>query len=167
MIIRGISIVLGTFLLYILQSGPFSYLSLAGVVPDLIIILVISVGYQRGKIPAMLTGMLGGFLIDCTYNSVLGIVTLLYMVIGYLAGYVHKIYDEDDHMTPLIMTVVAEFLYNMMYFFFFYFLQGKLDILFYIFRIMFPRIVYTVLICIILYRIINYINKQLMRFDNE
>lgn len=165
-IIRGISIVLSTFILYILQSGPFTSISLAGVVPDLIIILIIAVAFQRGRTPAMLTGMLGGFLIDCCYNSILGLNALIYLVIGYISGFTHKIYDEDDHMTPLLMVSISEFLYNIMYYFFFFLLKGKINFGFYLFRIIMPRIVYTVLICIVLYPVINAANRYLMRFDN-
>ncbi|MCR5829563.1 MAG: rod shape-determining protein MreD [Lachnospiraceae bacterium] len=167
MIIRAIVLILGSFILYVLQTGLFSSFSLAGVVPDLLMILVVSIGFMRGRTKAMLAGLLCGFYIDCCYSSVVGIFPLFYIIIGNLAGFSHKIYDDDDHMTPLMLTAVGELLYNLMYFVVFYLLQGKINLSFYIYRITIPRIVYTVLVSIILYRILKIANLYLLRFDKD
>ncbi len=166
-IIRTIVLFLGSFILYVLQTGLFSSFSLAGVVPDLLMILVVSIGFMRGRTKAMIAGLLCGFYIDCCYSSVMGIFPLFYIIVGNLSGFAHKIYDEDDHMTPLLLTAAGEFLYNLMYFVVFYLLQGKINLSFYIYRIMIPRVVYTVLVSIILYRILKLANSFLMRFDKE
>ncbi len=167
MIIRTIVLILGSFILYVLQTGLFSSFSLAGVVPDLLMILVVSVGFMRGRTKAILTGLLCGFYIDCCYSTVMGVFPLFYVIVGNLAGFSNKIYDEEDHMTPLLLTAVGEFLYNIMYFVVFYLLQGKINLSFYLYRIMIPRVVYTVLVSIILYRIINFGNLFLVRFDKD
>ncbi len=167
MIIRGIVLLFGSFILYVLQTGLFSSFSLAGVVPDLLMILVVSVGFMRGRTKAMLAGLLCGFYIDCCYSSVIGIFPLFYIIVGNLSGFAHKIYDDDDHMTPLLLTAAGEFLYNLMYFVVFYLLQGKTNLTFYIYRIMIPRVVYTVLVSIILYKILKYTNLFLLRFDRD
>ena len=167
MIIRALFLIFGSFILYVLQTGLFSSFSLAGVVPDLLMILVVSIGFMRGRTKAMLAGLLCGFYIDCCYSSVIGIFPLFYIIVGNLAGFSHKIYDDDDHMTPLLLTVAGEFFYNIMYFVVFFLLQGKTNLSFYIYRIMIPRVVYTVLVSIILYRILKYTNLFLLRFDKE
>jgi len=166
-IIRAIVLILGSFILYVLQTGLFSSFSLAGVVPDLLMILVVSVGYMRGRTKAMLTGLLCGFYIDCCYSSVIGIFPLFYIIVGNFAGFSHKIYDDDDHMTPLLLTAAGEFVYNILYFVVFYLLQGKVNLSFYIYRIIIPRIVYTILVSIILYRILKFVNLRLIRFDKD
>ena len=166
-IIRALFLIFGSFILYVLQTGLFSSFSLAGVVPDLLMILVVSVGFMRGRTKAMIAGLLCGFYIDCCYSSVMGIFPLLYIIVGNLAGFSHKIYDDDDHMTPLLLTAAGEFFYNIMYFVVFYLLQGKTNLSFYIYRIMIPRVVYTVLVSIILFRILKYTNLFLLRFDKE
>ncbi len=167
MIIRAIVLLFGSFILYVLQTGLFSSFSLAGVVPDLLMILVVSVGFMRGRTKAMTAGLLCGFYIDCCYSSVMGIYPLFYIIVGNFAGFAHKIYDDDDHMTPLLLTAAGEFLYNLMYFVIFYLLRGKINLSFYIYRIMIPRVVYTVLVSIILYRILKLANLLLLRFDKD
>lgn len=167
MIIRALVMLIGSFILYVLQTGLFSSFALAGVVPDLLLILVVSIGYTRGRTKAMICGLLCGLYIDCCYSSIMGVFPLFYIIIGNLSGFSNKIYDDDDHMTPLLITAAGEFFYNIMYFVVFYLLKGKTNLSFYIYRVMIPRVVYTVLVSIILYRIIQYANLFLLRFDKD
>lgn len=167
MIIRVISVIVEALVLYLLQTSVFSSFQLAGVVPDLLIILVCAVAFMRGKIPAMLTGMLCGLLIDCSYNGVIGLCSLMYMLVGYLAGFSHKIYDENDYTFPLIIVSISELLYNFMYYVFFYLLSGKLNIGYYMYRFMVPRVIYTVLVSLVLYKLLNMCNVFFMRFDKD
>ncbi|MCR5431259.1 MAG: rod shape-determining protein MreD [Lachnospiraceae bacterium] len=165
MIIRAITLIFGTFILYVLQTGLFSSFSLAGVVPDLLMILVVSTGYMHGRIRAMITGLLCGFFIDCCYGNVIGVFPIFYIIVGNFSGFANKIYDDEDHMTPILLTAAGELLYNIMFFIVFYLLQGRTNLSFYIYRITIPKIVYTVLVSIILYRILRLINNFLLRFD--
>ena len=167
MIIRILAVLIEAVILYVLQATVFTSVALAGVVPNLLLILVVSVAFMRGRIPAMLTGIVCGFMIDCTYSSFLGLFALIYMFIGYLAGLTHRIYDENDYTLPLILVGVSELLYNLIYYLFFYLLQGKLNVGFYIVRFMFPRVIYTVLISILLYKLLNVCNQFFTRFDRD
>ncbi len=167
MIIRGIFVLIEALLLYLMQTSVFTYFALAGVVPDLLLILVVAVAFTRGSIPAMFTGFICGLAVDCTYSSFVGLFAVMYLVIGFLAGYSNKIYDENDYTIPLILVGVSEFLYNLMYYFFFEFLQGKLNIGFYMYKYIFPKIIYTVLISIVLYKLLNACNIFLKRFDTD
>lgn len=167
MIIRVLFVLLQTVILYILQTSVFSEIALAGVVPDLLLILVISVAFMRGRIPAMLTGLVAGLVLDCSYNSVIGILALFYMFIGYLAGYAHKVYDENDYTIPLVLIGAGELLYNLMYYIVFLLLEGKLNLGYYLVRFMFPKVIYTVLVSIVFYKLFNMCNVYMMRFDEN
>ena len=167
MIIRILFVLLQILVLYLLQTSVFTSIALAGVVPNLLLILVVSVAYMRGRIPAMLTGFICGLTIDFSYCSFVGLFALIYLAIGYLAGFAHRIYDENDYTIPLILVGVSELLYNLLYYLFFYFLQGKLNIGFYMVRYMFPRVIYTVLIAILLYKLLNACNVFMMRFNKD
>ncbi len=167
MIIRILAVIAEAVLLYILQTSVFTSIALAGVVPDLLLILVVSVAFMRGRIPAMLTGVICGLAIDFTYSSFIGLFAVMYLIIGYLAGFSNKIYDENDYTIPLILIGVAELFYNLLYYLVFYLLQGKLNIGYYLVRFMFPRVIYTVLLAILLYKFLNVCNIFLKRFDRD
>ena len=46
-------------------------------------------------------------------------------------------------------------------------LQGKLNVGFYMLRFMFPKVIYTVLIAILLYKLLNSCNIFFKRFDRD
>lgn len=167
MIIRALLVMIEAAILYICQTSVFSSLSLAGVVPNLLIILVCSVAFMRGRVYGSLTGFFCGLIIDVCYGSFLGIFSFLYLTVGYLSGFANKIYDEEDYTTPLFIISIGELLYNIGYYFFFCFLKGRLDIGFYFFRYMVPRVIYTLLVALLLYKLFNTVHIFLMRFDKE
>lgn len=140
---------------YLLQTSVFSNFQMAGVVPDVMMIIVCTVAYTRGRKAGIASGFVCGLLIDLTFGNVLGLFAFMYMTIGFLCGFANKIYDSDDYTLPFVLIGVAEFVYNIMYFILFKFMQGKLNIGWYIIKYMFPKVIYTVFISILIYRLLN------------
>ena len=84
----------------ILQTTVFSLQSVTSVSPNLMIIITISIAFMQGKKEGILTGLISGLLIDFTYGSVYGFYGLLYMLVGYAAGFFCQVYfDNDDGYT--------------------------------------------------------------------
>ena len=167
MIIRTLAVLVQVFVLYILQASVFTSFAFAGVVPDLLIIPVVAVAFMRGSNKGMLTGFVCGILIDLTYSGFLGLFALMYILIGFLCGFANRIYDDNDYTLPLILVSLSELVYNLMYYVFFYFLNGKLNFGYYFFRFMVPRVIYTVLVSILIYWLFNKENQLFKRFDSE
>ena len=167
MIIRGIAALIQILLLYLMQTSIFTSFALAGVVPDLLIIIVVAIAFTRGSNKGMTAGFICGLLIDLTYSSFIGLFALMYMFIDFLTGFAHKIYDENDYTLPVILISISELVYNLMYYVFFYFLSGRLNFGFYLYRFMIPKVIYTVLISLLLYRLFNLENIFFTRFDRE
>lgn len=167
MIIRAVGVLIEILVLYLLQTSVFTSFALAGVVPNLLLVLVCAVGFMRGRIPALLTGFVSGLVLDCTFGNIIGAYALIYMTIGYLAGYSHAIYDENDYTLPILITAAGQFIYDLAYFFVFYLLRGKLNIGHFFLRYMVPGLIYTILIETLLYKLINMANVFLMRFDRD
>ena len=152
-LIKAVIVIIEIIIAYLLQTSVFTELRLADVVPDILMILTASLAYIFGRRTGTLTGFLCGMLIDCTYGSLIGLYALLYTVTGYLAGYAHKVGG-------------AEFLINLMYYVLFYFLRGDLDLGHFLVRYLFPRVIYTVLLSIILYRLINMNNALFYKLSD-
>ena len=166
MIIKSLIIIFEILVTYLLQTSVLTHLRLAGVVPDVLMILTISLAFIVGKKTGMLAGFTCGFLLDCTFGSLIGIYSLIYMFLGYLAGFANRIYTNDDYTLPLFLIGGAEFIYEFIYFCFFYLLKGDIDIGYYSVRHMFPRVIYTVMVSILFYRLLN-LNFGLFRFIDE
>ena len=110
----------------------------------------------------MWTGFFCGFLVDMFYGSVFGFYALIYMYIGFLSGYAHRICYDDDLKVPLFLVAGTDLLYNLSVYGLQFLLRGRLGFLTYIYRIIIPEIVYTVFLTIIVYRIFYWINYHLM-----
>jgi rod shape-determining protein MreD len=154
-------------LCYLLQTTVFQAIALADVVPNLLLIITVAVGYMRGRKEALFTGLFCGFLIDCQFGTVIGLYALLYMLIGYLNGYCNKIYYKDDLTIPIILVGVSDLLYNFLFYIFEFLMRSRLDLFFYFRRIMLPNLVYTVLISVVLYKLLHKLNGFLERFENK
>ncbi len=161
--IRVILVFIELILCFLLQSTVMPALSLAGVVPDLLLILVISVSYTRGRVAGMLTGFAAGLLTDVCFNEMVGLCALFYLCIGYIAGYSQKIYDERDYTLPLLMVLAGEFLYSFAYYVAYFLLRSKTEFGYYFVHLILPRMVYTVLAAVLLYPMLHWVHRQVVR----
>jgi len=60
------------------------------ITPDIVIILVIYLGYIRGHIAGMVSGFLAGLILDLLSGSFIGLSALSYSLAGFIAGYFNK-----------------------------------------------------------------------------
>lgn len=155
MIFESLFLFIELIIAYLLQTSVFTNFQMAGVVPDILMIIVCTAAYTRGKKAGLVLGFISGLLIDLTFGNVIGLFAFMYLTIGYLCGFANKIYLYDDYTIPFVLIGVSEFVYNIFYYLFFMFLQGKLNIGWYIIKYMFPKVIYTVFISILIYRLLN------------
>lgn len=165
--IRVALVLIQLLLCFLLQSTVMPALSLAGVVPDLLLILVITVAYTRGSISGMLTGLLAGLLTDACFGDFVGLCALFYLCIGYVAGYSKKIYDERDYVLPMLMIAAGEFLYTFAYYVAHFLLRSRTELGYYFLHMILPRIVYTVLAAAVLYPLFHLLHRLLLRLEQK
>ena len=152
---------------FVLQSSLYQFINLANVMPNLLLILVVSTAYMRGKTTGMTVGFFSGLLIDIAYGNLIGLYALLMMIIGYVAGFANKVYSRDDYTLPLLFIAVADFVYQFLYYIMEFLIRGRLDFPYYLRKIIFPEIIYTVAVSVILYKLLHMINHSLDRNENE
>lgn len=147
---------------FLIQSSMFHYIALADVMPNLLLILVVSTAYMRGRTPGMLIGLFSGLLVDLMYGSyIIGLYALLYLVIGYFIGFTNKFYSNDDYTLPIIIIGVSDFIYGFFYYIFEFLLRGRLNFLYYLRRLILPEIIYTVAVSIFFYKLLHMINNRI------
>ncbi|MDF2943551.1 MAG: putative rane protein [Herbinix sp.] len=146
----------------------FHYIQLADIMPNLLLILVVSTAYMRGRMAGLGLGFFSGLLVDLMFGSyIIGLYALLYMLIGYVVGYTNKVYSNDDYTLPLIIIAVSDLIYGFFYYVFEFLLRGRLNFLYYLRRFILPEIVYTVAVSIFLYKLLHMINSRLDRKSDE
>ena len=141
--------------MYLLETTLLQGLSIAGAVPNLIIILLVVISFRYGQVNGLIFGFVAGLFTDLMDGTYLGLFALLYMSLGYLLGFANKIYDKDDYTIPLILTGLTDILYNFGIFIVGFLLRNRTHLLFYLRSIVLPEAIYTVVVSVLLYRAIQ------------
>lgn len=102
--LRALGLPLLVFTAVVVQRSGIGQVTIDGVHPDLVMLVVASIGVWRGREVGALTGFFAGLVVDTFLTTPFGISALIYTVVGYLAGEVER---RDEHANwPLkILTV--------------------------------------------------------------
>ena len=125
------------------------------------LVVTSSFGFMRGRTSGIAVGAISGLLVDIFWGQLLGFHTLLYTVIGYLNGSFERLFYDEDVKLPIVLISASEFLYGICIYVFVYMLQGDFAFGTYLFSIIIPELVYTILVTLILYQVILHINRKL------
>lgn len=146
---------------YLLQCTLFNHLELAGIKPNLILIVTASFGFMRGQKEGMLVGFFAGLITDIQFGTILGFYALLYLVIGFVNGLFEQLYFDEDIKLPLFLISVSEFLYGIIIYLLMFMLRSDFNFLYYLNRIIVPELIYTIVITLGLYPLILFSNHKL------
>ena len=146
---------------YLLQCTVFSSLELAGIKPNLLIIVTASFGFMRGSREGVLVGFVSGLLADIQFGDMIGFYALIYLLVGYINGMFQQVYFDEDIKLPLFLIAISEFLYGIIVYFLTYLLRSDFNFLLYLNKIILPELIYTIVITLGLYPLILFINHKL------
>ncbi|MFV0364298.1 MAG: rod shape-determining protein MreD [Suipraeoptans sp.] len=156
-IITGIIIIV----CFLLQTTVFDNLSFAGIKPNLMIIVIATFGFMRGKKSGMFVGFLCGLLIDTSIGSILGFHIIIYTLIGYVNGFFKRIFFDDDITLPIALITASNLIYGIVVYILMFMLNSYFDFGYYLLHIIIPELIYTLIITLVIYQIILRINKML------
>ncbi|OUP83083.1 rod shape-determining protein MreD [Lachnoclostridium sp. An169] len=146
---------------YLLQCTVFSFLELAGIRPNLLIIVTAAFGFMRGSREGMLVGFFSGLFVDIQFGDIIGFYALIYLLIGFINGLFEQMYFDEDIKLPLFLIVISEFIYGVVIYFLEFLLRSDFNFLYYLNRIILPELIYTLVITLGLYPLILFINQKL------
>ena len=113
---------------FLLQCTVMDFISIGSITPNLILILCVSMGLMRGRKSGLWVGFFSGLLIDMFYGSVFGFYALIYMYVGFISGYAHRIYYDNDIKIPMILVAGGDLLYNLAVYGLQFLLRGRLGL---------------------------------------
>lgn len=152
---------------YVLQTTTFQTLSFANISPNLLIIVVASFGLMRGKKEGMYIGFFSGLLIDIFCGFYLGIYALLYMYVGYLTGFFQKRFYPEDLKLPLLIISASDLITNLIVYVILFLTRSRFEFGYYFTNIIFPELVYTMIITIFFYLLLLKINQKLEAYEKR
>lgn len=125
---RVIFYILAVLICFLLQTAVFEFFSLADVVPNVLLILTVTMGFIRGRKTGIVIGFVCGLLIDIYSGEVLGQYAVLYLLFGYANGWFHARFYEDEILLPIGLLAVNSLVYSFVIFFFFFALRTNYHI---------------------------------------
>lgn len=146
---------------YLLQCTVFPKLVLASIKPNLLLIVTASFGFMRGQKEGMLLGFFAGLMVDIQFGSILGFYALIYLVIGYINGWFRQMYYDEDIKLPLCLIAGSEFVYGLAVYVLQFMLRSEFNFPYYLNHIIIPELIYTIVVTLVLYPLILFINHRL------
>lgn len=144
-----------TFLItYFLQANFFSWFTIAGVKPNLFVILILFITLFAGIKLGICYSLFFGIFLDVIIGKNLGIYTTMLLLISVLAGYFDKNFSKDSRITIMLMVLASTLLFEIGSYILSIIMQSiNVQILEFI-KILFIEIIYNTIITIIIYPII-------------
>jgi rod shape-determining protein MreD len=87
----------------IVQVSFFSQLSILGASPNVVPVVIVSLGLLGGGIVGAVTGFATGFVIDSTLLQTLGVSSLVLLSVGYLAGRYRESFEIANRYVPALL----------------------------------------------------------------
>lgn len=90
------------FVAALFQAAIFSSMAVGGGAPDLLLIVVISLGLLRGSVPGAILGFAGGLVLDLLTLETLGVTSLVLTLAGFWAGRYAETTARSRRLAPLL-----------------------------------------------------------------
>lgn len=107
-----IYILLTFFIIYFLQSNFFTWFNIAGIMPNLYVILILFIGLFFGKKLGLIFGIIIGLYLDIVAKNSIGISSIAFGTIGLLAEILSKDFSKDSRLTIILIVAAATTLYE-------------------------------------------------------
>lgn len=152
--------ILLVFISFLLQGTLLQNIRLAGVIPNILLLIVVFISFLNGLYFGIFTGLFVGVLLDFMYGSLIGINMLAYLLIGYLVGMYSRLYRRGNYIIPIVMIIISEGIYGVITYVTDYLLRGRLNIAYYFGKVMVPECVYTIVMGILIYGLVCFIYED-------
>ena len=154
-------LIISFFVIFFLQSNFFTWFTIAGVMPNLYVILILFIGLFAKKKIGLIFGLLGGLYLDIVLSKVVGISALGFALIGILGEVLAKNFAKDSRITIMLMVVGSTLIYESITYFANTFIAGNQIEVLAFFRIVVIEIIFNSLLTIILYPLIKKLGYKL------
>ena len=150
-----ICLILVFFLLYFLQSNVFTWFNIAGIMPNLYVILVLFIGLFMKRKLGLVFGFAFGLYLDIILGKTVGISAIALGIIGLIGEILSKNFSKDSRLIVTLMVIITTALYEtILYIFTMLRTDGVIEILAFS-KILLVELIFNTLITIIIYPLIK------------
>lgn len=153
--IINVFLIITAIVIYYLQSNFFMWFNIAGIKPNLLVILVLFIGLFANRTMGIAYGTGIGIVIDILVGHVIGIYAVTLGIIGFLAAVFDKNFSKDSRITIIFMVAGATIIFEILnYLLNYMFLGNNIEIINFIY-ILVIEILFNIILTIILYSLIQ------------
>ena len=150
-----ISILIAFLIIYLLQSNFFNWFTIAGVSPNLFVIIALFLGLFIGRSRGLPIVLVMGIFLDFFIGKKIGTSAIMLGAVVLIAGYFEKNFSKDSRITILLMTAGVTFIYEVGSYILNIFLLGTVIEIIPFVKILLIEILYNVILTIILHPLIQ------------
>ena len=154
-LVINILLILTIFIVYFLQSNFFTWFNIAGIMPNLFVVIVLFIGLFASKTMGTIYGIVIGLILDLLFGRSVGIQAVSLGLIGFLAGIFDKNFSKDSRMTIMLMVLSSTVIVEVLNYLFKYMFEGISVEIFNFVKILILEVIFNLLLTIILYPIIR------------
>lgn len=92
-----------------LDAVIFARVNIAGITPDCVLVIIVSLGTLLGAVEAGAIGCVVGLIMDILFGRAVGINAVAYMIAGVAGGLFYKKYYADNNIIPMLTTAFCAF----------------------------------------------------------
>lgn len=156
-----IGLILTFLIIYFLQANFFSWFTIAGIKPNLFIILVLFISLFVGMKYGIGFGIILGLFLDIVMGKSLEINTIMLTAVAIIGGYFDKNFSKDSRMTIMLMVIGATLIFEIgSYILSIVMLNTNIEILSFI-RILLIEVLYNAILTVILYPVIQIVGYKI------
>ena len=150
-----VGLLLGLFVVYLLQVNIFNSFTIAGISPNLFVIYILFIGLFANHILGISFGILTGLVLDLLYGRAIGISAVMFCIIAYLGAYFDKNFSKENKLTIMFMVAGATLIFELgAYFLNSLILEFDRELMYFT-KIVIIEIIYNIILSIILYPLIQ------------
>ena len=143
--------ILTFFVIYFLQANFFTWFNIAGIMPNLFVILVLFIGLFLRKKMGLALGIVFGLFLDIICKKNIGISSIAFGLIGFLAEVIGQDFSKDSRLTIILMVAIATVMYEVpIYLFGIAVSETSIELWGFI-KILTVEVIYNAIITIIIY----------------
>lgn len=114
---------------FILQSTILPYMPILGVVPNISLLVVITISLYKGKLYGGIIGIIIGLIQDILFSPIIGLNAFIFFFAGYLIGLIENKLIKDNIIIPILLSIIGTLYYNFTYYIFMFFLSHEIEFL--------------------------------------
>lgn len=100
----------------LIQTSWTHSIEIAGIRPDVVLIIIVYIGLRSGQLEATIFGFCAGFLIDVYNPEFMGVNALSNAVVGFAVGYSRIGIVAEDLLVQVLVLLIAGLIHDLLYF---------------------------------------------------